>query len=38
MIQSVTTRDARYDIGNQAGSDAILWDPTYSHRALRAPM
>jgi L-fuconate dehydratase len=31
MIQSISTRDARYDIGNQAGSDAIHRDPTYSY-------
>lgn len=31
MITSITTRDARYDIGTQAGSDAIHRDPTYSY-------
>lgn len=31
MIQEIQTRDARYDIGNQAGSDAIHRDPTYSY-------
>jgi len=31
MIQSINTRDARYNIGNQAGSDAIHRDPTYSY-------
>ncbi len=33
MITSVSTRDARYDIGDQAGSDAIHVDPTYSYAA-----
>lgn len=31
MIQSISSRDARYDIGTQAGSDAIHRDPTYSY-------
>ncbi|MBT8037010.1 MAG: mandelate racemase [Verrucomicrobiae bacterium] len=31
MIQSINLRDARYDIGTQAGSDAIHRDPTYSY-------
>ena len=31
MIQEIQTRDARYDIGDQAGSDAIHRDPTYSY-------
>jgi L-fuconate dehydratase len=31
MIKGITTRDARYDIGTQAGSDAIHKDPKYSY-------
>lgn len=31
MIQSVTTRDARYPIGHGHGSDAIHRDPIYSY-------
>lgn len=31
MITSITTRDLRYDIGTQAGSDAIHKDPKYSY-------
>lgn len=31
MIQSIRTRDARYDIGTQAGSDAIHKNPKYSY-------
>lgn len=31
MIHHITTRDARYDIGTQAGSDAIHKDPKYSY-------
>jgi len=31
VIKKIQTRDARYDIGNQAGSDAIHRDPTYSY-------
>lgn len=31
MIHSITTRDLRYDIGKQAGSDAIHRDPKYSY-------
>jgi L-fuconate dehydratase len=31
MIQSINTRDARFDIGTQAGSDAIHKNPEYSY-------
>lgn len=31
MIRRITTRDLRYDIGTQAGSDAIHKDPQYSY-------
>ena len=31
MITSIATRDVRYDIGTEAGSDAIHRDPTYSY-------
>lgn len=31
MITSIRTRDLRYDIGTQAGSDAIHKDPKYSY-------
>lgn len=31
MITNITTRDLRYDIGTQAGSDAIHKDPKYSY-------
>ena len=31
MIHRISTRDARYDIGTQAGSDAIHKDPKYSY-------
>ncbi|MFV1994094.1 MAG: enolase C-terminal domain-like protein [Verrucomicrobiales bacterium] len=31
MIRSITTRDARYDIGTRAGSDAVHRDPAYSY-------
>src|SRR5579859_5272975 len=31
MIQSITTRDARYPIGHGHGSDAIHRDPIYSY-------
>ncbi len=31
MIKCITTRDARYDIGTEAGSDAIHRNPRYSY-------
>lgn len=31
MIKSINTRDARYDIGDKAGSDAIHKNPEYSY-------
>ncbi|MES2997383.1 MAG: enolase C-terminal domain-like protein [Verrucomicrobiota bacterium] len=31
MIKNISTRDARYDIGTQAGSDAVHKNPTYSY-------
>lgn len=35
MIQSISTRDARYPIGGGHGSDAIHRDPIYSYAVMQ---